>query len=181
MEQGILLIDMCRENLHSLEFVKPIEKILKSQGKKYFIKKYSDIEKKDFGSCSKIIISGTSLKDEDYLKFKNKFSILINSDKKVLGICAGAQMIGLVFGEKIVKAKEIGSQKLRFEKNFLGLAGETEVYSLHGYSFKTLKNFEIYAKSDKCIQAFRHKQKQLYGTIFHPEIKNKELIIEFLK
>jgi GMP synthase (glutamine-hydrolysing) len=181
MEQGILLIDMCRENLHSLEFVKPIEKILKSQGKKYFIKKYCDAEKKDFESCSKIIISGTSLKDNDYLKFKCKFSILTNLDKKVLGICAGAQMIGLVFGEKIVKLKEIGLHKVKFEKNFLGLTGETEIYSLHGYSFKVLKNFEVYARSENCIQAFRHKQKQLYGTIFHPEVKNKKLIIEFLK
>ncbi len=179
--EKILLIDMCRENFSSLEFVKPIENILKNSGKKYFIKKYRDVQEKDFEKCSKIIISGTFLKDEDYLMFEDKFLFLKDFKGEVLGICAGAQILGMIFGEKIVKSKEIGVQKIKFNKDFLGLSGELEVYSLHNYSFKKLNDFEVFAKSEKCIQAFKHKNKKIYGVIFHPEVRNKNLIEEFVK
>ena len=63
----ILLINICNEKLHELEFVKPIEDILNKNNIEFKTKHYSKIIKNDLKS-DKIIICGTSLKDNDFLK-----------------------------------------------------------------------------------------------------------------
>ena len=56
-----LIINICKEPLHYYEFVKPIEDIVKEKAIHY--KDVKDISKEDY-----IIICGTSLRDNDYLK-----------------------------------------------------------------------------------------------------------------
>ena len=58
---------------------------------------------------------------------------------------------------------------------------EFEAYELHNYSVKPSKDFEILAKSKKCVQAIKHKSKPIYGILFHPEVRNKWIIKRFLK
>ena len=67
----ILIINICKEKLHYYEFVKPIEDIVKAYELKYFTKHYKEIGKKDLNKCSKIIICGTSLKDNEFSDKKN--------------------------------------------------------------------------------------------------------------
>ena len=97
-----------------------------------------------------------------------------------MGICGGMQIIGLVFGGRLKKKTEIGFYYEDFKKEFLGLFREQEVYHLHNYyiDFYKLKEFEIYSEN-KVIQAVKHWDKEIYGVLFHPEVRQKSLIRNF--
>ncbi len=171
-----LIINICREKLHYLEFVKPIEDILKSKNIKFKTLNYKEI--KETPDYEKIIICGTSLKDKEYLNAN--FSWIRDTNKSVLGICAGMQIIGIEFKGKLKTKKEIGFFKETFKEEFLGLKGENEVYHLHNNYVELSNDFKIFSKNT-LTQAVKHKTKEIYGVLFHPEVRNKELILNFVK
>lgn len=172
----ILIINVCSEKLHYYEFVKPVEDILKE--KHFFAKHYLDLSEDDLKKASKIIICGTSLKDDFFIKNIEKFSWLLNFKKPVLGICAGMQIIGLVFGGKLKKKKEIGFFQENFRKGFLGIKSKQEVYHLHKNYIEFPSSFEIFSSS-KIAQAVRFKN--FFGVLFHPEVRQKKIIEEFIR
>jgi GMP synthase (glutamine-hydrolysing) len=176
----ILLISTCRETFHNSEFVKPIENILNENKTKYFIKHYSQISESDLKKANKIILCGTSLKDNHFLKDIEKFRWIDNFKKPILGICAGMQIISIIFGAKIKNQLEIGFYKEKFLKEFFSLEGEIEVYHLHNNYTTLSSEFESFTES-RIPQAIKHKFKQIYGVLFHPEVRNKVLIEEFAK
>ena len=176
----ILLINICKEKLHDYEFVKPIEDILKKNRIKYFKKYYEELTKKDLEIVDKMIICGTSLKDDGFLKNLGRFNWLKEHKKPVLGICGGMQVIGLQFGGKLGKKTEIGYYLEGFNKDFVGLTGKQEVYHLHNNYVKFSDEFIEHTNSE-INQAVKHKQKEIYGVLFHPEVRQKGLIINFLK
>lgn len=191
MKENILIINICKEKLHHYEFVRPIEYILKNFKKEneieidYYVKNYKKLNEKDLKKASKIIICGTSLADNEFIDNKaiSKFKWLLNYKKSVLGICGGMEIIGIVFGGKLNKKTEIGYYLENFKKDFLGLIGKQEIYHLHNYyiKFSLLKDFEIFCENDGVVQAVKHKEKQIYGVLFHPEVRQKELIDNFIK
>ncbi len=176
----ILIINICKEQLHYYEFVKPIEEIVADLKLKYVVKHYKELRKKDIEKADKIIICGTSLQDNEFAANVEQFLWLRSFNGAVLGICGGLEIIGLVFGGKLKKKTEIGFYREKFRKNFLGLSGTVEVYHLHNYfvDFKKLKTFEIFSGGE-IVQAVKHREKEIYGVLFHPEIRNKEMIIYF--
>lgn len=172
----ILLINVCKEKLHYFEFVKPVEKII---GKDFFIKHYSRVDEIDLRKADKVIICGTSLKDNQFVKDLKKFEWIRNYRKPVLGICAGMQIISLIYGAKLKKETEIGFYKEKFIYEFLGMSSEKEVYHLHN-NYATLPNdFESFTKS-KIPQAIKHKTREIYGVLFHPEVRNELMIKNFV-
>jgi GMP synthase (glutamine-hydrolysing) len=176
----ILVIDVCKEKLHYLEFVKPVEDVLKKNRTKYFTKHYKNIRDSDLKKAKKIIICGTSLKDFEYSKHLKDFRWIKNFDKPILGICAGMQITSEIFGGKIKKQTEIGYYFENFKKDFLSLNEEHEVYHLHNCYATLPKDFEQFTDG-KIPQAIKHKTKDIYGVLFHPEVRNKKLIEEFVK
>ena len=112
------------------------------------------------------------------LKF---FQWLKKFDKPVLGICSGMHVISLIFNSKIKRKTNIGLNPISFTKNFLGYTGKKEVYELHNNYIIPSTDFQIYAKSKGTPQAIKHKGKKIYGVLFHPEVRNKELILNFVK
>lgn len=181
MKGDILIINVCREKLHYLEFVKPVEDIVKKAEWGVVTKRYMDITREDIAKCSKMIICGTSLMDHEFTKHLERFSWLKSIEKPVLGICAGSQIVGLTFGGKLLHGTEIGFYSERFRTNFLGLDGAHEVYHLHHnyIDYPQLKEFEILCQSKMIVQAAKHKTKQIYVSLFHPEVRNKEVIENF--
>lgn len=176
----ILLISTNSEPLHDLEFVTPIEQILSNQNKKFISKNYLELTKKDLQNADKIIICGTSLKDNQFLKDLKSFGWIRRFGKPILGICAGMQVISLIFGAKAKKQTEIGFYEENFKKEFLSLIGKHEVYHLHN-NFATLpKNFISFTDS-KIPQAIKHQSGEIYGVLFHPEVRNRKLIEEFCR
>ncbi|MEM3122094.1 MAG: hypothetical protein QXH60_01485, partial [Candidatus Pacearchaeota archaeon] len=129
----ILIINICKENLHLYEFVYPIRDILIKNNIKGFIRKYDCLTKKDLEKASKVIICGTSLKDNDFLNNLDKFKWIKKFNKPTLGICGGMQIIGLIYGGNLKKKREVGFYKEKFKNDFLNITKDTEleVYHLH--------------------------------------------------
>ncbi|MCK4649734.1 gamma-glutamyl-gamma-aminobutyrate hydrolase family protein [Candidatus Pacearchaeota archaeon] len=172
----ILIVNVCSEKLHYYEFVKPIEDILKED---FFVKHYSELNDSDLVRADRVIICGTSLGDDSFLKDLEKFNWIKNFDKPLLGICAGFQILGLVFGGELKKKLEIGFFRETFEKEFLGLEGDVEVYHLHNNYVEFGGEFEIFA-GKSFPQAVRFRGKDFYGVLFHPEVRQKEMILRFV-
>lgn len=182
----ILLINICKEKLHYLEFVKPIEDILRRNKQSCFVKNFKQITPPDLEKADKVIICGTSLMDNDFSERENLrfWNWIFDFNKPILGICGGMQILGLAFKGRIIKEPEMGFFKENFEKDFLGIKGQQEVYHLHNYfiDFFRLEEFEPYSISEKnIIQAVKHKEKPFYGVLFHPEVRQKAIIDNFAK
>ena len=90
------------------------------------------------------------------------------------------QIILLIYNGKLRNKKEIGYYKEDFIKDFLGINGEQEVYHLHNNYITLPKNFLSFTKS-KIPQAIKHKEKEIYGVLFHPEVRNTKLIEYFVE
>lgn len=169
--------------MHYFEFVKPIEDILIKAEAPFTTKSYTAATKKDLDACHRVIITGTSLNDNSYVKELVKFNFLKTFNKPVLAICGGMQLLCLVNGCKLVEGKEIGLHNINFNSEYLGVSGFREVYELHNMAVKDdvilKKNFNIYAKT-KFVQAVKHRHFKHYGMLFHPETRNKDMIVNFL-
>lgn len=174
----ILIVNICKEKLHYYEFVKPIEDVVKETNE-CRVKSYKTVEEKDFKEAEKIIISGTSLQDNEFLKNIKSFDWIRDYGKPILGICGGMQIIGAIFNGQLRKKPEIGFYFENFKKSFLGLSGRQEVYHLHNFYITIPENFINYA--GKIPQAIRHKNKEVYACLFHPEVRQKDLIRNFCK
>ncbi len=108
----------------------------------------------------------------------------------ILGVCLGHQIIGQVFGSKIVQAKklmhgktsEIISKKVGILKNLPKSFKATRYHSLI-IDKKTLsKHLEITAESkDGLIMGIQHKEYDVHGVQFHPESIKTKLGIKILK
>jgi len=193
----VLIINLNQFNLSKDEFVKPIEQILKKNQIEFEIKHIFQITgnsiekknenlnidiKKNLEKFDKIILSGTALKDFHYLNLLDEFNWIKNTNKSILGICAGCQVIAKIFGSKLIENSEIGMFEIsKTKKNILFEEEKLKVYCLHNKSFKENDNFEVLARSDKCIQIIKHKNKDIYGVLFHPEVKNEKIIENFIK
>ena len=170
----ILIIDLCcKENSLSYdEFVKPIENIVKIN---YKVKHFKKIKKNDIKSSSKIILCGNSLMDFEFLKYN--FEWIKDYNKPILGICAGAEIINLVFKGKLKRSISIGMKKIKIKPNKL-TKEELEVYELHSYSLQPPKEFEKLSNNNEII---KHKKKEIYCLMFHPEVRNEEIIRNFIE
>jgi len=175
----ITVIQICKEKFHYYEFVRPIEEIIKKTNTEFISIHYKDLTEDMLSKSRKIIICGTSLKDNAFLDDIKYFLWLRGYNKPVLGICGGMHILGLLYNEKMHKKQEIGLTKVEFKKDFFGMKKIEEVYELHNF-YVTSKEYNIIAESKNCPQAIKHREKPFYAVLFHPEVRNKELIRNFI-
>ena len=107
-----------------------------------------------------------------------------------LGVCLGHQIIGQVFGSKIIQAKKlmhgkiskIKSKNIGILKNVPKKFVATRYHSLV-IDKKTLSNdLEITAETeDGIIMGIQHKKYNIHGVQFHPESIKTPLGIKILK
>ncbi len=182
----ILIINICKEQLHYYEFVKPIEDIITKSNQtfitRHYIDDYSTIID-DLVKCDRVIITGTSLKDMGYSSSLSKFDFLKSYTKPVLAICGGMQLLCMIYKCKLIKGREIGLNAVNFESDYLGVNGSREAYTLHNMAIREntalKKSFNIFSRT-KYVQSIKHKVLPHYGLLFHPEVRNKDLIVNFL-
>ena len=122
----------------------------------------------------------------------NCINILKSLHKEIpfLGVCLGHQIIGQVFGSKIIQAKKlmhgkisiIKSKKIGILKNLPKNFEATRYHSLI-IDEKTLSDsLEITAETeDGLIMGIQHKQYNIHGVQFHPESIKTKLGIKILK
>ena len=108
----------------------------------------------------------------------------------ILGVCLGHQIIGQVFGSKIVQAKKLMHGKTSVivskQKGILrNLPKNFEATRYHSLIVdkKTLsKELEITAETkDGLIMGIQHKKFNIHGVQFHPESIKTKLGIKILK
>ena len=108
----------------------------------------------------------------------------------ILGVCLGHQIIGQVFGSKIVQAQKlmhgktsrIISKKVGILKNLPKSFEATRYHSLIIDKKSLSKHLEITAESeDGLIMAVQHKNYDVHGVQFHPESIKTKLGIKILK
>ena len=176
----ITVVSTCKYKLSEEEFVRPIVEIVRLCRLNYRIVRYREMI--DLNDCSKVIICGTALRDFDYLNYIDNFKLLIDFEGDVLGICAGYHILALLFSNKLTKIKKIGVYDVKIIKeNPLVETKNIRGYFLHSYALKDINdNLECLAVHNDEICMFRVKRKNFYGISFHPEVLNKELIVNFL-
>ncbi len=108
----------------------------------------------------------------------------------ILGVCLGHQIIGQVFGSKIIQAKrlmhgktsKIITKKMGILKKLPKSFEATRYHSLIIDKKSLSKNLEITAESeDGLIMAVQHKNYDVHGVQFHPESIKTKLGIKILK
>src|SRR3989344_7490064 len=149
----ILIIDLCyeKDSLSNLEFVQPIRRIVESANKNTKVLHFTELDSEAIGHSEKIIICGTALKDNEFVYHKEEFEFLKDYKNPVLGICAGMQMIGLVFGASIISKKEIGMTQI-LTKDPIFNDSMVSAYELHNNNITLPKDFTEIVYNDKGMQ-----------------------------
>ena len=122
----------------------------------------------------------------------NCLKIVKSLHKKIpiLGVCLGHQIIGQVFGSKIVQAQKlmhgktskIISKKVGILRNLPKSFEATRYHSLIIDKKSLSQHLEITAESkDGLIMGVQHKKYHVHGVQFHPESIKTKLGIKILK
>ena len=108
----------------------------------------------------------------------------------ILGVCLGHQIIGQVFGSKIIQTKKlmhgktskIISKRIGVLKNLPNKFEATRYHSLIIDKKTISKNLEITAETeDGSIMAIQHKKYNIHGVQFHPESIKTTIGLKILK
>ena len=114
----------------------------------------------------------------------------LHKDLPFPGVCLGHQIIGQVFGSKIVQAKQlmhgktskIKSNRIGILKNLPKTFEATRYHSLIIDKKSLSKDLEITAETNEgIIMGVQHKKYNIHGVQFHPESIKTILGIKILK
>lgn len=177
----ILIVNTCKERLSETEFVLPIIQIAEKYGK-VKVMDFARLSEKGVDRVKKVIISGTALKDFEYLNYLKNFDVLLRTKKPILGICAGAQIIGKFFGCELRKKVLIGRHEVRIVSP-TPLSEQEKFFAYFLFSKYVVLNelFESLGFWKRIAVFFKHKRLPIYATLFHPEVYNQDIIESFLE
>jgi len=184
-EADVLIINTSTKEapLYIHEFIRPIADICEKTGNTWRIVEIENVPKNI--KEKKIIISGTALKDNQFLEYKKNIDKLVNLKKPILGICAGAELL-LPKNVELEEILEIGPQiveELNEDPLTSNLDGK-ECYFLHQLGIRAIplnSDLKALLATKKGIAAFKYSNKEIYGFQFHPEVSQKQVIKDFLR
>lgn len=123
------------------------------------------------------VISGAPIliTEKDPAHYLALFEWLKTTDKPVLGICFGHQMLGLTYGALANRQKDDRDwQTVEILVDcplFNKLPTEIELMEDHCEAISIPAEFIHVGVSDSCVnEAMMHKDKPLFGVQFHPEV-----------
>ena len=100
----------------------------------------------------------------------------IKHEKKLLGICYGAEILALTLGGTIRKTESLqrGNERVRIQKENMICHDDLQVFESHNFEISTLPCTLIsVGESDNCKhEIIQYKQRPIFGTQFHPEMSN---------
>ena len=161
---------------------------------KYIYKKYSEVGNFIYENnilYDKVILSGRR-KNNNEINIVNSRIIryCFQTDKPILGICYGAEIIALTLGGSIYRMDNhvqgtITVNILR-PNSLIPDRTSVNVYENHRYTVAKLpKDFVSLGRSSICkYEIFSHIKKRIFGTQFHPEKSDGDgfaLLSNFLK
>lgn len=129
-----------------------------------------------------IVLSGGS----DYAvslnpeKFEQEIDLIRSARIPIIGICEGAEIIAYAFNSDLeqIEPKVKGARKIEItDENLLGRKTEIEVYEAHRWAIKKLgRKLTGLAKSESGFEIIKHKDRNIYGLQFHPEMLNNKTL-----
>lgn len=141
---------------------------------------YGSVGLQSADSYDLIVLSGGSahslIGNED--KFKTQIKLVSQTQKPVIGICFGFELLAYIYGAEILKLK----QKVRGFQPVDVIDPELKsnvgscilVYESHSWQVTQCSNILIpLITSPTGIEAFKHIHKSHYGVQFHPEITSE--------
>jgi diphthine-ammonia ligase len=184
----VSIISTCSLKLLEYEFIRPIVDVLCEEKKTYNIIRLGKKQDADYKHkekkilADKIIISGTALKDNEFLKRKEGLAQELKN-KKVLGICAGAEILGLFAGAQLRDIFEIGQINIEKKKEHEIFSGvKTEEFFLHQNGFFIDERaLDVYLVTKKGSAGFLVPHTQWIGIQFHPELREKTILKKFIR
>ena len=153
------------------------------------VKRNDNIEISEVNKFQKIVISpgpGNPNQSGKCIQIVKKFY----KKKPILGVCLGHQIIGQVFGSKIIKAKkpmhgktsEIYNFKLGILRNLNSKFIATRYHSLIISKKNLSSELAITAQTkDGTIMGIMHKKYNIHGVQFHPESIKTKIGMKILK
>ena len=117
-----------------------------------------------------IMLSGGShvfAADQTKKAYEVEIDFIHNTEKPVIGICLGCQLIAKAFGGTLKKLETgcHGINEIEMENR------KYQVFESHNYGIDTLPNeLKIIAKSVVGTEIIKHKTKEIYCFQFHPEV-----------
>jgi len=127
--------------------------------------------------------------DYPWLKKEKEFiSATIRENKKILGICLGAQLIAEALGAKVFnnKEKEIGFMPVHFIKDavqndlFKNFNEDETVFHWHGETFDLPRGAVLIASTQACINQAYSIGDKIIGLQFHLEV-TPEIVKDMVK
>ena len=109
----------------------------------------------------------------------------IQNDKKLLGICYGAEILALTLGGTIRKLEFLqkGNEKINIQRENLLSNDDLQVFESHGFEISKLPHILlVIGESKNCkFEIIQYDKKLIFGTQFHPEMSDdgKNLIQKF--
>jgi GMP synthase-like glutamine amidotransferase len=110
------------------------------------------------------------------LWYEDEISFVRTTNKPILGICMGFEVISAAFGAKITRMPK-GIEKFTTARTTLkGIkklkTAKLRQFEAHDWRVKTVprKHFNVLAKSKTGVEAVQHKERHIIATQFHPEI-----------
>jgi imidazoleglycerol phosphate synthase glutamine amidotransferase subunit HisH len=178
----ILVVDVCSDRLGYFEFVKPVEDILKKAGVGFLTRGFLAVNHGDIASTEKTVICGTALKDFGYLDNIDRFTWITKTRMPILGICAGMQIIAMLFNSDIIERTRIGRYRVKTVlRDRLSSKDEFYSYFLNSKAVEPSEDFETLCKSGDLCCMIKHRRERFFGCLFHPEVLNPEIITNFTK
>ncbi len=132
------------------------------------------------------ILSGRR-KNEKLTNLVNSKIIIhsVKNNKKLLGICYGAEILSLTLGGTIKKLDltQKGPEEISILKENILINKKLNVFESHGFEISKLPNCLISIGSSKTCkhELIQYDGKPIFGTQFHPEMTSdgKDLIEKF--
>jgi anthranilate/para-aminobenzoate synthase component II len=80
----------------------------------------------------------------------------------------------------LISCLQIGMAEITTLRDNPLFQGSFKAYELHNLSVQQSKIFLALAQSSGCIVAIKHQNMNIYGVLFHPEVRNRAIIECFL-
>ena len=176
------ILDCTRQDLPLLqtEFVHPVRNIVKEAGYEARVFPLDTPALPD--DLQAVILTGTALQDHRFLHAGFPCHLL-KWEGPILGICAGMQLLSVSFGGELFPCEMIGMIEITVIQDDPVFSGKDRfnAWELHQSGVKVPEECEVLARSDSGVQGFRFRHRPWYGVLFHPEVRNEWVILNFLK
>ena len=165
----ILLVD------NNTKHIEDIKKLCSKY--EVIVKRWNEITSREYEDFDLIVLSGgTGMAIENHEQdLATEMELIRRSDKPIIGVCLGFELICHVYGSKMEKedVREKGIIEIDVllpDPVFVGRE-KLRVYMAHKWHVKDVgPELTILASSHKGIDAVKHKTRPMYGFQFHPEI-----------